>query len=176
MTRGEFERWWCGGCEKWISTTGHTCVGIGSGLKLAVAAGLVIFVSLGLAACNIPPASEVSSATVTGTEAGGDRTVPGGLTHYADCTDTDGTPFRVIVDADTEYKLRAGQRCPDGPHLPTARQQNPGLFDQIQSALTQPLPYNGGDPNGPCGSWAAADKADADRLRDEYDKCMASHH
>lgn len=42
--------------------------------------------------------------------------------------------------------------------------------------LTRPLPYNGGDPNGPCGSWGAATKADADQMDTAWHHCMASHH
>lgn len=82
----------------------------------------------------------------------------------------------MIVSADTMYSLRSGQPCPAGPHVPTARQENPGLYDEIQSALNSPLPFNGGDANGPCGSWAAADKADADQMAAEYQQCMATHH
>lgn len=152
-------------------------------LKLAVASGLIALAVGGATkSCDIPPTntggattgSPVATATVTGSESSGDKTKPNGLTHYADCTGADGSEFRVIVSADVEYSLRSGQPCPGGAHVPTARQENPGLYDEIQSALNAPLPYNGGDANGPCGSWSAADKADADQMRAWWNKCMAA--
>lgn len=147
-------------------------------LKLAAASTLIALAVGGATqSCDLPQTSTTGAgmATVTGTESSGDKTSPTGLTHYADCrADTNGTEFRVIVSAATEYSLRSGQPCPAGQRVPTARQQNPELYDEIQSALNAPLPYSGGDPNGPCGSWGAADKADADQMRADYEKCMAN--
>jgi hypothetical protein len=147
-------------------------------LKLTAAAALVALAVGGTTrSCDIPtaPTDSDGTATVTSSEYERDSTNPATGTHYAECRAADGSEFRVVVSADTEYRLRTGQPCPDGPHVPTVRQDNPGLYDQIQSALNQPLPYSGGDPNGPCGSWAAADKADADQMRADWQRCMAAH-
>lgn len=123
-----------------------------------------------------PPAPIASGATVTGTESSGDKSKAGGITHYADCTAADGGEFRVVIGAAAVYS--AGQPCPAGAHLPTVRQENPALFDEIVSALSQPLPHNGGDANGPCGSWGTADKAGADQAQAAWQRCMADpqHH
>lgn len=158
-------------------------------LKLALAGSLIALAVGGATqSCNTaasaPTATTTPSptttsgaagtATVTGTEASGDKNKPNGLTHYADCTGADGSEYRVIVSADVEYSLRAGQPCPAGQHVPTARQENPGLYDEISSALNAPLPYHGGD-NGPCASWSAGDKATADQAQAEWKQCMATH-
>ncbi|HEX9337765.1 MAG TPA: hypothetical protein VF892_17855 [Pseudonocardiaceae bacterium] len=111
-------------------------------------------------------------ATVVGSEYERDPDHPAGI-HYADCRAGDGSQYRVVVSAGTEYRLRQGQRCPTGPHVPTARQENPALYDQVSAALNAPMPYHGGDANGPCGEWEAADQADADALRVGYARCMA---
>ncbi|EWM14610.1 hypothetical protein [Kutzneria sp. 744] len=111
------------------------------------------------------------TATVTGTEYARDPNNPATGTHYAECRDTDGSEYRVVVSAATEYSLRTGQPCPAGPHLPTVRQQYPELYDE----LTKPLPYNGGDPDGPCGSWSAVDQALAEQARAAWQRCMTAH-
>ena len=113
-----------------------------------------------------------SAATVVGSEYERDSDHPATGTHYADCQAVDGTQYRVAVSADTEYQLRDGQPCPNGPHLPTAQQKNPALYDQVSAALNAPLPYHGGNANGPCGDWEAADQADADAMRTAYAQCM----
>lgn len=144
-------------------------------LKLLASTLIALVVGGAAPSCATALTTASGTGTVTGTESSGDRTKPNGLIHYADCTGPDGSQCRVIVTAATEYSLRPGQPCPDGPHVPTVRQQNPELYDQLQSALNQPLPYSGGDSNGPCGSWGAADKADADQAQAEWNQCMASH-
>jgi hypothetical protein len=108
---------------------------------------------------------------VTGTEYARDSNQPSTGTHYAECRATDGTEYRVLISAATDDSLRTGQPCPPGPHLPTVRQQNPELYDQ----LTAPLPYNGGDSHGPCWAWSAADKATADQERAAWQRCMDTH-
>jgi len=124
-----------------------------------------------------PTAPVASGGTVTGTESSGDKTKAGGLTHYADCTAADGTAFRVVVSADTEYSLHAGQPCPAGSHVPTVQQEDPELFNEILGALNQPLPYNGGN-DGPCGAWSTDTKAHADQAQADWERCMADpqHH
>jgi hypothetical protein len=116
----------------------------------------------------------IGLATVTGTEYERDPDHPATGTHYADCRSADGNEYRVVVSADLEYRLREGQPCPVGPHVPTARQDNPALYNQISSALAAPMPYHGGDANGPCGEWGAADQADANAMRAAYAQCMTS--
>ncbi|MEV6604726.1 hypothetical protein [Kutzneria sp. NPDC051319] len=111
------------------------------------------------------------TASVTGTEYSRDAHNPNTGTHYAECRATDGTEYRVVVDAATEYRLRTGQPCPAGPHLPTVRQQHPEIYD----ALTAPLPFNGGDANGPCWAWSADDQEHADQERAAWQRCMDAH-
>jgi hypothetical protein len=118
-----------------------------------------------------PQAGAAGTATVTGTEYARDPNNPATGTHYAECRATDGTEYLVVVDATTEYSLRTGQPCPAGPHLPTARQQHSEIYD----ALTAPLPYHGGDADGPCWAWSAADKATADQERAAWQRCMNAH-
>ncbi|MEV6607444.1 hypothetical protein [Kutzneria sp. NPDC051319] len=115
------------------------------------------------------PAPAVT-ASVTGTEYARDSNNPTTGTHYAECRAADGSEYRVVVDAATEYRLRTGQPCPAGPHLPTVRQQHPEIYD----ALTAPLPFNGGDADGPCGAWSAATKEIADQERAAWQRCMAN--
>jgi hypothetical protein len=118
-----------------------------------------------------PQAGAAGTATVTGSEYARDPNNPATGTHYAECRASDGTDYLVVVDAATEYRLRTGQPCPAGPHLPTARQQHPELYDEI----TKPLPYNGGDADGPCWAWSAATQDIADQERAAWDRCMANH-
>jgi hypothetical protein len=113
------------------------------------------------------PAPAVT-ASVTGTEYARDAHNPNTGTHYAECRATDGTEYRVVVSAATEYSLHNGQPCPAGPRLPTVRQQYPALYNE----LMKPLPYHGGDADGPCGAWSAADKDIADQARAEWQRCM----
>jgi hypothetical protein len=152
-------------------------------MRKAVIAALLLLVVIAVARSgntNHPrpaPASSPSTsvgstgpATVVGTEYERDSDNPTTGTHYADCR-AGGGEYRVVVSAATEYRLRDGAPCPAGPHLPTARQEDPGLYD----VLTAPLPFHGGDANGPCGEWEAADQADADSMRAGYARCMSGH-
>ncbi len=173
MTRGEYDTWTCRRCKATVDDPAHTCVGIGSTAKLTITAALIGLAGLTLSACD-PHDPTGTGGTVTGTEYDRDPNNPATGTHYAECTGPDGTQYRVIVSAATEYSLHRGQPCPDGPHVPTVRQENPELYDEIQSALNQPLPYHGGDSNGPCWAWSAPDKATADQARAEWNQCMAN--
>lgn len=134
---------------------------------------LVAIAATRTAATGHTPTRPVGSttATVVGSEYERDPDHPAG-THYADCRAADGSQYRVVVSADTEYRLREGQPCPDGPHMPTTRQANPALYDEVSAALNAPMPYHGGDANGPCGEWEATDQANADAMRAAYDQCM----
>jgi hypothetical protein len=131
----------------------------------------------GIQGCAPKPAISTSSnaGTVTGTESAGDKTKPNGITHYADCAGPDGVPYLVAISAATDNSLHAGAPCPAGPHLPTFQQAHPDEFAEIMSAINQPMPYTGGDANGPCGSWAVPDKASADQAEVVYKQCMAKH-
>jgi hypothetical protein len=144
-------------------------------LKTAAALALITLAVGGPAqSCDIPTASTSGPGAVTGSEYERDPHNPTTGTHFADCRDGNGE-YRVIVSAATEYSLRPGQPCPAGPRVPTVRQQDPGLYDQVQSALNAPVPYNGGNPDGPCGSWSASDQADADQMRAAWERCMETH-
>ena len=149
MTRGEYDTWTCRRCKATVDDPAHTCVGIGSTAKLTLTAALIGLAGLTLSACD-PHDPTGTGGTVTGTEYDRDPNNPATGTHYAECTG------------------------PDGPHVPTVRQENPELYDEIQSALNQPLPYHGGDSNGPCWDWSAADQATADQARAEWNQCMAN--
>ncbi len=144
---------------------------------IVIALVLVAFAAAKAGSTVHPPTRPTGSgtATVVGSEYERDADHPTTGTHYADCRAADGSQYRVAVSADTEYRLRDGQPCPNGPHLPTAQQQNPALYDQVSAALNAPLPYHGGDANGPCGEWDAADQADANAMRTAYARCTAQH-
>lgn len=121
-------------------------------------------------------ASPAGPATVLDTTYERDSNNPSTGTHYADCRTSDGTEFRVVISAAQDYGgLTKGDRCPDGPRLPTPREQNPGLYDELSSAMNSPMPYSGGNADGPCGQWSAADPTDAAQMRSAYQQCMAQH-
>ena len=96
-----------------------------------------------------------------------DRSTTG--TYQAHCRDRSGAEWLVTIAAAQAGRLATGDPCPAGPHQPTPQQQYPAMW----SALNAPMPYSGGDPDGPCGQWSAADKADADQMRTFWNSCMA---
>lgn len=104
-----------------------------------------------LTACDKTPGSTDASAIVVSTEAERDGTTT--TTHYADCALPTGEQYRVKIPAAMEYQLHNGQPCPDGPQLPM-----PYVDHHLESQLMAPMPYRGGDPNGPCGTWETNDK------------------
>lgn len=133
-----------------------------------------------IAPAGVPPTSSPASpagpATVVDTMYERDPNNPSTGTHYADCRASDGAEWRVVISASQDYGgLTKGDRCPDGPHLLTPRQENPGLYDEISSALNSPMPYSGGNADGPCGAWSAADPTDAAQMSTAYQQCMAQH-
>jgi hypothetical protein len=92
-------------------------------------------------------------------------------THRAECSDIAGNGWQVDITAGQARTLHTGDPCPAGTHQPLARQQHPEIWD----ALTAPLPYRGGDPYSPCGSWEAATQRDANEMRAAWNTCMAGH-
>lgn len=143
-------------------------------LLVIVALVIVVLAVQGGASGHTPTStSGAGTATVVGTAYARDSTNPTNGTHYADCRNPDGTGYRVVITAAQDNGgLHAGDPCPAGAHLPLPQDEFPDLWNE----LTKPLPYNGGDANGPCGSWAAADKADADQMQAHWQQCMATHH
>lgn len=144
-------------------------------LKVAIAGGLIVLAVGGAGqSCNIPTGtSGAGTATVTGTSYTRDSNDPTTGTHYASCRNPDGSGYQVVITAaQGNGGLHNGDPCPAGAHLPLPQDE----FPDIWSALNQSLPYNGGDANGPCGSWSAADKADADQRQASWQQCMATHH
>lgn len=82
-------------------------------------------------------------------------------THYAECTTPAGDRYRVKVSAAKEYSLNNGDTCPSGPRLPMP---DPGMVRDLQKELEKPLPYEGGNPDGPCGAWGTVDKDEARKM------------
>lgn len=143
-------------------------------LKLAVAGSLIALAVGGAKSCAVTPTNtSASGPTVTDTSYVRDPNNPATGTHYASCRNPDGSGYRVVITAAQDNGgLHKGAPCPPGAHLPLPQDQFPDLWNE----LTKPLPFNGGDANGPCGSWSAADKADADQMQTSWQQCMATHH
>lgn len=143
---------------------------------LTVAAGLVA-----IAACHPQPGGSNTTSThrsapnsggiVVGTEYSRDSDHPNTGTHQADCRDNNGNTWRVTITAEQADQLAEGDPCPAGPHEPMPWDKYPELW----SEMNKPLPYSGGDANGPCGEWSAATKKDADEMKTAWQKCISQH-
>ena len=56
------------------------------------------------------------------------------------------------------------------PEIATREPWEQDLYRQ----MTQPLPYSGGDPEGPCGSWGASTAQDAEEMAAIHRDCLAN--
>jgi hypothetical protein len=90
-------------------------------------------------------------------------------TNQAECQDQTGNAWLVTITAAQAAHLNSGDPCPAGQHEPMPQQQ----FPDIWSALTTQLPYQGGDPNSPCGQWSADNPTDAAQMQAAWNACMA---
>ncbi|WP_233576397.1 hypothetical protein, partial [Saccharopolyspora rhizosphaerae] len=70
-------------------------------------------------------------------------------------------------DEEMAYRDVEGQPCPDGPREETAFQQYPGLYEELEEGLHDPLPYAGGDRTKPCGAWETTELEAARQLAAE---------
>lgn len=109
------------------------------------------------------------SATVTSVDYTRDPNHPTTGTNQAECQDQAGNAWLVTITAAQAAHLNSGDPCPAGPHEPMPQQQFPGIW----AALTTQLPYQGGDPDSPCGQWSADNRTDANQMQADWNKCMA---
>ncbi|QIZ36123.1 hypothetical protein [Saccharopolyspora sp. ASAGF58] len=129
---------------------------------------LVLVGTVGLAAC------EPRHRTGTGTKTSGDVVIATGMsregsveTHFVECAadpNAELGDYQVVVSAEVGYGIPEGAPCPAGPREPMAHQENPELYAELSRAVSEPLPYGGGDIHSDCGAWETDDKANAREL------------
>jgi hypothetical protein len=113
--------------------------------------------------CQLPPDASgpgVSGDMVTSTGFSRSGTVE---EHRAHCGSGGVDEYKVQIPESVADTIREGDRCPAGAREPLAKDKYPELWD----AMTERLPYGGGNALKPCGAWETINKAEARRLAKE---------
>jgi hypothetical protein len=122
-----------------------------------------LVVAAAVTGCQLPPAASGgigTGDTVTSTGFSRSGTVE---KHRAHCGSRGVDEYKVQVPAAVADTIREGDPCPAGVREPLAKDKYPELYE----AMTEKLPYGGGNRFAACGAWETIDKAEARRLAKE---------